>query len=63
MEAAFLQALHADPNDEATWLALGDWLEDDGQADRAELVADFLLAARWGGPLQQPQRPGRRRPS
>ena len=38
MEAAFLQALHADPIDEATWLALADWLDDDGQADRAELV-------------------------
>jgi uncharacterized protein (TIGR02996 family) len=38
MEAAFLQALHADPTDEATWLALADWLEDDGQGDRTELV-------------------------
>jgi uncharacterized protein (TIGR02996 family) len=38
MEAAFLQALHADPTDEATWLALADWLEDDGQVERAELV-------------------------
>jgi uncharacterized protein (TIGR02996 family) len=38
MEAAFLQALHADPTDETTWLALADWLDDDGQADRAELV-------------------------
>jgi uncharacterized protein (TIGR02996 family) len=28
MEAAFLQALHADPTDEATWLALADWLEE-----------------------------------
>jgi uncharacterized protein (TIGR02996 family) len=38
VEAAFLAALHAEPNDEATWLALADWLEEDGQADRAELV-------------------------
>jgi uncharacterized protein (TIGR02996 family) len=38
VEAAFLAALHAEPNDEATWLALADWLDDDGQADRAELV-------------------------
>jgi uncharacterized protein (TIGR02996 family) len=38
MEAAFLQALHADPTDETTWLALADWLEDDGQVERAELV-------------------------
>ncbi len=38
METAFLQALHADPCDETTWLALADWLEDDGQEQRAELV-------------------------
>jgi uncharacterized protein (TIGR02996 family) len=38
VEAAFLAALHADPNDEATWLALADWLEEDGQTERAELV-------------------------
>src|SRR5262245_27282895 len=37
-ESAFLSALHESPNDEATWLALADWLEDDGQSDRAELV-------------------------
>jgi uncharacterized protein (TIGR02996 family) len=38
VEETFLQALHAEPNDETTWLALADWLEDDGQAQRAELV-------------------------
>jgi uncharacterized protein (TIGR02996 family) len=38
VEAAFLAALHAEPNDEATWLALADWLDEHGQADRAELV-------------------------
>jgi uncharacterized protein (TIGR02996 family) len=38
MEAAFLAALHAEPNDETTWLALADWLEEDGQTDRAELL-------------------------
>jgi uncharacterized protein (TIGR02996 family) len=38
VEAAFLAALHAEPNDEATWLALADWLDEDGRADRAELV-------------------------
>jgi uncharacterized protein (TIGR02996 family) len=38
VEAAFLAALHAEPNDEATWLALADWLDEDGQADPAELV-------------------------
>src|SRR5262245_58983821 len=37
-EDAFLAVLHESANDEATWLALADWLEDDGQALRAELV-------------------------
>src|SRR3954447_11766607 len=30
VEDVFLSALHESPNDEATWLALADWLEDDG---------------------------------
>jgi uncharacterized protein (TIGR02996 family) len=38
MEATFLQALHADPKDETTWLALADWLDDDGQGERGEVV-------------------------
>jgi uncharacterized protein (TIGR02996 family) len=38
VEETFLQALHAEPNDEATWLALADWLEEEGQTDRAELI-------------------------
>jgi uncharacterized protein (TIGR02996 family) len=37
-EAAFLSALHDSPDDEVTWLALADWLEEDGQGQRAELV-------------------------
>src|SRR5690348_11754823 len=37
-EAAFLAALHESPGDEVTWLALADWLEEDGQGPRAELV-------------------------
>jgi uncharacterized protein (TIGR02996 family) len=37
-EAAFLSALCEDANDEVTWLALADWLEEDGQGQRAELV-------------------------
>src|SRR5262249_11244088 len=36
--AVLLQALHADPADEAAWLALADALEEQGQAARAELV-------------------------
>jgi uncharacterized protein (TIGR02996 family) len=37
-EETFLSALHENPSDEVTWLALADWLEEDGQAERAELV-------------------------
>jgi uncharacterized protein (TIGR02996 family) len=28
MEAVILQALHAEPSDETTWLALADWYND-----------------------------------
>ena len=38
MEDVFLQALHAEPGEEATWLALADWFEETGQDDRAEVV-------------------------
>jgi uncharacterized protein (TIGR02996 family) len=38
MEPALLQAVHEAPNDEAPWLVLADWLEDDTQAERAELL-------------------------
>src|SRR5258708_2602039 len=37
-EETFLSALHESPNDEVTWLALADWLEEDAQSQRAELV-------------------------
>src|SRR5262245_46536245 len=37
-EAAFLTALHESPADEVTWLALADWLEENEQPQRAELV-------------------------
>jgi uncharacterized protein (TIGR02996 family) len=37
-EETFLSALRDDPADEVTWLALADWLEDNGQPDRAELL-------------------------
>ncbi len=37
-EDAFLSALHDSPNDEVTWLALADWLEESDQPERAELV-------------------------
>jgi uncharacterized protein (TIGR02996 family) len=38
MEAVLLQALHKDPTDKLTWLALADWLEEDGRPQRAELL-------------------------
>jgi uncharacterized protein (TIGR02996 family) len=37
-ESTFLCSLLDDPTDEVTWLALADWLEEDGQSDRAELI-------------------------
>jgi uncharacterized protein (TIGR02996 family) len=37
-EETFLSALRDDPADEVTWLALGDWLDESGQAERAELL-------------------------
>jgi uncharacterized protein (TIGR02996 family) len=37
-EQTFLAALHQNPSDEVTWLALSDWLEENGQTQRAELV-------------------------
>jgi uncharacterized protein (TIGR02996 family) len=37
-EETFLSALRESPDDEVTWLALADWLEEDGQSERAELV-------------------------
>src|SRR4051812_35041007 len=37
-EEVFLSALREEPCDEVTWLALADWLEEDGQAERSELL-------------------------
>jgi uncharacterized protein (TIGR02996 family) len=37
-EAALLAAIHGNPADEAAWLALGDWLEEQTQAEQAELL-------------------------
>jgi uncharacterized protein (TIGR02996 family) len=36
--AALLAALHAQPTDEVAWLALTDWLEENGEPARAELL-------------------------
>jgi uncharacterized protein (TIGR02996 family) len=38
VEEAFLAALRAEPTDEATWLVLADWLEDNHQPQRAHLA-------------------------
>jgi uncharacterized protein (TIGR02996 family) len=38
MLAGMVQAIEANPGDETTWLVLADWLEDQGEADRAELT-------------------------
>jgi uncharacterized protein (TIGR02996 family) len=55
-EDVFLAALRDDPSDEVTWQALADWLEDSGQADRAELLRLRLrlrtTPARQGGELR-----------
>jgi uncharacterized protein (TIGR02996 family) len=37
-ERLLLQALHAAPDDETTWLALADCVEENGQPERAELL-------------------------
>src|SRR5262249_39520999 len=37
-ESALLSALHASPGDDVSWLALADWLEEQGEAPRAELL-------------------------
>jgi uncharacterized protein (TIGR02996 family) len=38
LEAALLQAIHDNPGDDTARLVLCDWLEDHGQAERAELL-------------------------
>jgi uncharacterized protein (TIGR02996 family) len=37
-EAGFLAALHDDSADEASWLALADWLEENNRSEQAELL-------------------------
>jgi uncharacterized protein (TIGR02996 family) len=46
-EAAFIEAIGADPDDDAPRLVYADWLDDHGQADRAEFIrAQVALASR-----------------
>ena len=49
-EGTLLAALHADPTDHACWLALADWLEEDGQPRRAELLRLRLLLQHAAAP-------------
>jgi uncharacterized protein (TIGR02996 family) len=48
-EATFLAALAADPGDDATRLVYSDWLEQEGDAERAELLR---LQVRVGRPVE-----------
>src|SRR3954470_5561755 len=50
-EEVFLSALHENPSDEVTWLALADWLDEAGRPDRAALVR--LLRRRRAAPLMK----------
>lgn len=54
-EDAFLSALHENPSDEVTWLALTDWFEEQGQHDRAQLIRLYrrLLVTPWHDPTGQ----------
>lgn len=38
LEPAILDALHDDPDDATSWLVLADWLEEQGQPERAEFM-------------------------
>jgi uncharacterized protein (TIGR02996 family) len=38
VEQALMAAIHDSPGDETSWLVLADWLEEQGEADRAELL-------------------------
>jgi uncharacterized protein (TIGR02996 family) len=58
-EADFLQAILADPAAQDTWLVLADWLEEEGQADRAELLR-LQIQLRNETRLLARQRPERR---
>jgi uncharacterized protein (TIGR02996 family) len=49
MDTDLLQAIHHDPLDKTVWLALGDWLEERGEPERAELVR-LTLTLRYQPP-------------
>jgi uncharacterized protein (TIGR02996 family) len=60
-ERTLEEALHADPADEAGWLALADCLEEQGQAERAELLRLRHGLTRAPGGLDRPAREARLR--
>src|SRR5437762_1241175 len=51
-EASFLQAIRADPDDDAVRLIFADWLEDQGDTPRAEFIR--LQVERAGLPPEDP---------
>jgi uncharacterized protein (TIGR02996 family) len=51
--AGLLQAIHDDPGEETTWLVLADWLEENDDPSRAELLR---LQRRLRTPLTRPKR-------
>jgi uncharacterized protein (TIGR02996 family) len=56
MDTDLLQAIHHDPLDKTVWLALGDWLEERGEQDRAELVRlTQALRSQNAGPRREAQ--------
>jgi len=57
-EAAFLRAIAESPRDELLHLIFADWLEENGHADRSELIRLQVLSSRLGDtdPQRQPMR-------
>jgi sulfatase modifying factor 1 len=46
LESAFLESMHERPEDASAWLVLGDWLEERGRAEQAELARLHALLRR-----------------
>src|SRR5258708_32605194 len=56
LEAPLLQAIHEAPADESPWRVLGDWLEDQGDPERGELLRLSLALRREAeGPAREEQ--------
>ncbi len=54
-ESAFLEAILADPDDDSPRLIYADWLDERGDADRAEFIR--VQCALHGAPARDPRRP------